>query len=327
MTEKKQHILFEKSIDTKWPKNHRMKKTKLKGSEDFHSEDHSFEGIMKTVKNLGRDTLIVLYSGGKDSGKVLDILDKQKQIYAVLHLNTNTGVRQTREFVESECQRRGVKLFVRSPTPLAFAYVAYSMEFGFVGPRMHSAIMKILKYNTMKKFIQEPQFLKKNPILIGGIRKFESKERMGNYNAPITRENDLWFANPIFYETDQEVYQYFIENNLKRSPAYETLGFSGECMCGAFAEHDEAKRLEQTDPDRLDFFRWIEEGIRRWGTPEAKKYGKWGRGSYGANDAVDQEILAKFFDEDEMNIAKRLESLTCGSECGSGTMKGMNDIG
>lgn len=312
-------------IDTKWPKYHRIRKMKNKGSDDYYSEDQSFDGIMKSAKELGRDTNIVLYSGGKDSGKILDMLDKNDDLECVLHLDTKTGVQVTQDFVKDECTRRGIKLFIRTPTPLAELYVAFCLEFGFPSVRMHRSIMKMLKFNSMIKFIQEPQFKNKKPALIGGIRKFESKERMGNYNAPITRTMDIWFVNPIFYESNGDVYSYFIDNKLSRTPAYETLGFSGECNCGAFAQYDEAKRLEQTDKKILDKMRWIEFGIEHFGSPEAKKHGKWGRGEYGADDAVQQEILERFFTKDELEIVDRLESVVCGTECGPGTMKGMLD--
>ena len=322
----KQTTLSDVKVDTHWPKGHRMRKTKTKGTEDFYPDEKTPEGIMKKAKELGLDTFIIAYSGGKDSGMVLDILTKSGDADAVLHLNTHTGVASTLEFVKDICVNKyDIQLFIRSPTPLAFAYVAFCLEFGFPGPRMHAAIMKILKYNSMKKFIQEHRFDNKKVALVGGIRKFESKERMGHYDAPITRERDLWMVNPLFYETDKAVYEYFLKNGLSRCPAYETLGFSGECNCGSFAEHDEAKRLEQTDKNLLDFLRWIEEGIRRWGTPEAKKYGKWGRGEYGADNALSQKMLDLFFDDDEKEDVKRIEALVCGTECAPGTMRSAVD--
>lgn len=320
----KQTKLAPLMVTSKWPKGHKIRKTKG-GSHDYYSKDESFDGIIQTAKELGRDTFIVGFSGGKDSGMVLDQADKKGELYGVFHIDTKTGVKVTQDFVKDVCQSRGLKLFIRTPTPLAFAYVAFCLEFGFPGPSMHSAVMKLLKYNTMKKFVQEPEFKGRNPAILGGIRKFESKERMGNYDAPITQDGTLWFVNPIFYRSDGEVYSYFLDNKLKRSPSYETMGFSGECNCGAFATHDEAKRLQQTDPDRADFISWIEEGIQRWGTPEAKKHSKWGRGEYGMDNARLQEMINRFFDKDEIKIMKRLEAMSCGSECGAGTMRSAID--
>jgi 3'-phosphoadenosine 5'-phosphosulfate sulfotransferase (PAPS reductase)/FAD synthetase len=190
---------------------------------------------------------------------------------------------------------------------------------------MHSAIMKLIKYNTMKKFIQEPEFRNKHPAIVGGVRKFESVRRFGSYNTPITQETDLWFVNPIFYETQEEVYKYFIENGLKRSPTYETLGFSGECMCGSFASVDEAIMLKRVDPKLFEFIEWITEGIKKFGSSTAKRYSKWGD-SADFDEVKNQELLEVFFNEDELEHLDKMAINTCGSECGASTMKGMTDF-
>ena len=132
----------------------------------------------------------------------------------------------------------------------------------------------------------------------------------------------MWFVNPIFYKSSEDVYRYFIENNLKRSGAYDILGFSGECMCGSFAQKDEALLLKQVDPYRFDMIEWITDGIKRFGSPEAKRHAKWGDTS-DFDDIRNQQILNLFFNEDEMKHIDKMAVNACGSECGAGTMKGM----
>ena len=319
----KQTKLSDIQITTKFPKGHRIRNKKF-FQKDYKVDATDFDGIIEEAEKIGLDSFIVGYSGGKDSGKVLHKLNEMGKLYGVLHLRTNTGVATTEEFVIKQCQDLGVKLFIREPTPLSFAYVAYCLQFGYPGPSMHSAIMKILKYNTMKKFIQEPQFKKLNPAIVGGVRKFESVRRFGNYDSPITQETDLFFVNPLFYEKDDEVYKYFMENGLKRSPSYETLGFSGECMCGSFATKGEAQLLKQVDPKRFEFIQWITEGIKKFGSKEAKKYAKWGE-TQDFDDIKNQQILEQFFDEDELKNIDKMAVNACGSECGPSTMRGMLD--
>ena len=318
-----QSKLSELMITYRSPKGHKIHKKKSY-QKDYEVSSKDFDGIISEAEKLGRDTFIVGYSGGKDSGKVLDKLLKMNKLYGVLHLRTNTGVKITEDFVINQCKELGVKLFIREPTPLSFAYVAYCLQFGFPGPNMHSAIMKILKYKTMQKFVQESEFKGKHPAIIGGVRKFESVRRMGNYDSPITQDTDLWFINPIYYESDEEVYRYFIENGLKRSPSYETLGFSGECMCGSFATKGEAQLLKQVDPERFEFIEWITYGIKRFGSKEAKKYNKWGE-TQDFDSVRNQQILELFFDKDEIKNLNKMLINSCGSECGAGTMKGMLD--
>lgn len=318
-----QSKLSDPLMSTRSPKGHKTQRKKFY-QKDHYINSRDFDGIIKEAENLGRDTFIVGYSGGKDSGKVLDRLLKMNKLHGVLHLKTNTGVKITEDFVIKQCKDLGVKLYIREPTPLSFSYVAYCLQFGFPGPNMHSAIMKILKYNTMKKFVQEPEFKDMNPVIVGGVRKLESVRRMGNYETPITEESGLWFCNPLFYETDEQVYRYFIENGLKRSPSYETLGFSGECMCGSFAVKGEAQLLKQIDPQRFEFMEWITDGIKRFGSNEAKKYSKWGE-TQDFNSIRNQKLLEVFFTEDEIKHIDKMAMNTCGSECGAGTMKGMMD--
>lgn len=316
-----QSKLSEPMLTERWPKHHKLTKKKF-FQKDYPVSNKSFEGIIREAEKLGLDTFVVGYSGGKDSGMVLDKLIEMGKLDSVLHLRTNIGVKITEDFVIQQCKDKGVKLHIREPTPLAFAYVAYCLEFGFPGPSMHSSIMKILKYNTMKKFIQEPQFKNKHPAIIGGVRKSESKRRFGNYNTPITQETELWFVNPIFYESNESVYRDFIESGRKRSPTYESLGFSADCMCSSFATKGEAQLLKQVDPNLFEFIEWITDGIKRFGSKDAKKYAKWGE-TQDFDQVKNQQLLAKFFDEDEIKHIEKMAVNTCGSECGPGTLEGM----
>jgi 3'-phosphoadenosine 5'-phosphosulfate sulfotransferase (PAPS reductase)/FAD synthetase len=309
-----------------WPKNHKITLTKKFFQKDYPVKSTTFEGIINEAGFLGIDTFIAGYSGGKDSGMVVDKLYQANMLDGVFHIRTNTGVQVTEDFVIDQCQSLGVKLDIREPTPLAYAYVAFCLEFGFPGPKLHSSIMKILKYRTMKKYVQEPQFKNKHPAIVAGVRKTESTRRFASaaYNSPITQETGLWFVNPLFYESDENVYRYFIENNLKRSPSYDTLGFSGECMCGCYAGYDEAKLLEQVDPKRFAMMQWITEGIKKFGTNRAKRHAKWGA-TTDLEDSENQEVLERFFSPDEIANIDKMAVMACGDECGPGTMNGMEN--
>ena len=127
-------------------------------------------------------------------------------------------------------------MHIREPTPYAFVYVAICLEVGFPDHGLHDMIIKYLKYYTMLKFVTEPQFKGRKPVLMSGIRKFESTRRKLNYVHPINDDSGkLWFGCPIFYESDKEVYRYYIENQVKCSPVYDTYPNSMECECGCFA--------------------------------------------------------------------------------------------
>ena len=310
------------TVDTKEPKFHRLY-NKVYSRRDYTVTATDFEGIISEAVELGITDFIVGYSGGKDSGVVLHKLHAQGLCSGVLFLDTKVGVKQTKQFVEEQCDELGLPLYIREPSPLSYAYVAYCLQFGFPGPRMHSAIMKILKYNSMKKFAQEPRWKDKVMAIVGGVRKSESQRRFGSYNTPITKETPLWFVNPIFHESQMSVYDYFITNGIRKAPTYETLGFSGECMCGSFASKEEALIIKKIDPELFDMIEWITEGIKKFGTATAKKYAKWGD-TMDFDDARNQELLEHFFTLEERANLESMEINTCGTECGPGTLKGMN---
>ena len=113
----------------------------------------------------------------------------------------------------------------------------------------------------------------------------------------------------------------YLDNKVKRSPVYDVYPSSMECECGCFAGgQSEMDAIRKLDPNRADMFEWIEDGIKRFGKPTAKKHSTWG----GVNwtDEERNQVLTKYFGDDSEHIEK-ITALTCGSECGPGTMKGM----
>ena len=307
-----------------YPKNHKLRIPKKQWLNFYEPKEESFDSIIERARELGREKFIVATSGGKDSGVVLDQAIKKDIVDGVFFINTNTGVRMTQEFIEDRCKEIGLKLYIREPAPHPFVFVAYCLYAGFPGPSLHNAIMKYLKYYPMLKFVTEPEFRGKNLALLGGIRKYESDRRKLNYAYPICDDsNKIWFVNPIFYEKTEDIYKYYIENDVKISPVYKEYPSSLECGCGSFAGgKSEMDAIRKLDPLRAEMFEWLEEGIKKFGSPIAKKHTDWG-GSKWSNEERD-EVLEKFFENDEHT--KKIATMICGAECGAGTMRGMTDF-
>jgi len=320
----KQTKLSEPTITEKFPENHKLRMPKKQWLEYHQPKSQTFESIMSKIQELGRDTLVVAYSGGKDSGVVLHkLLDKHK-LDSAFYIRTNTGVQITEDFIKDTCQSLGVKLHIREPTPHAFVYVAICLEVGFPDYGLHDMIMSFLKYKTMMKFITEPQFKGKKPILMSGIRQNESTRRKFNYNEPINVDSGkLWFGCPIFYESEEEVYRYYLDNGLKKSPSYDEYPSSFECECGCFAGKGEMEAVRKLDPTRAEFFKWIEEGIKKFGKPTAQRHTTWGGGSWTTKER--NEILTKYLGDNTEHIIN-MGKLVCGSECGAGTMRGVENV-
>lgn len=318
-----QERLFDQ-LDYKAAKNHRLRIPKNQWL-DFHEpREETFDSIIEKAKELGRETFVVATSGGKDSGVVLDMAIKRELISGVFFIKTNTGVQATEDFVKDRCQELGVKLYIREPAPHPFVYVAFVMYAGFPDVKLHNSIMKYLKYYPMLKFVTEPQFRDKNLALLGGIRKFESERRKLNYPHPISNDtNRIWFVNPIFYERTEDVYEYYIKNNVKISPVYKEYPSSLECGCGSFAGgKSEMEAIRKLDPKRAEFFSWLEQGIMKFGSPIAKRHTTWGGSKWSDSDR--NQVLSKFFEGDDHT--DKVASLLCGEDCGAGTLRGTTDF-
>lgn len=281
------------------------------------------EDIMNDLEKIhGRSKFYALTSGGKDSISVCHWLAERGQLEAAVHIQTNIGIKQTTDFVKDLCKEQNWKLHVIEPSP-KFTYASHVLQYGFPGPGFHRLIMGKLKYKTMRDFALTID--RKNHCLISGVRKFESVRRMGNYLEPIQSDGSLWFACPFFYKKSEELYRYIHENGLKITPVHDVLGMSGECMCGSFASSGEKQIIRELDPKLAEYIEWLEDGIQKFGTKEAKHYAKWGSMAKMSELEEQQQITEFFKDNPDLKIVDDIESLVCGTECGAGTMRGMLD--
>lgn len=303
----------------------RNKKIIKSGTIKFHAPtDETPEAIINDLETIHKRTKFYsLFSGGKDSMSTTHWLDSIGKLEAVVHIKTNIGLQMTTDFVEEICEKHGWKLYIIEPNP-KFTYASHVLQYGFPLAGFHRLIMGKLKYKTMRDFALSID--RKNHCLISGVRKFESTRRMGNYPYPIQEDSVLWFGCPMFYKSSEETYRYVHENGLTISPAYSKgLGTSGECMCGSFATGGEKQMIRRLDPKLADYIDWLEDGIQKFGTKEAKRYPKWGDQSKMSDLENQQQIDSFFKDNPDLQQVNDIESMVCGAECGAGSMRGMLD--
>lgn len=253
-----------------------------------------------------------------------DKLDKMGKLKAVVHIKANIELSMTTDFVKEICKKMKWKLYIIEPST-KFTYAAHILQYGFPGAGFHRLIMGKLKYKTMRDFALTID--RKNHCLISGVRKFESKRRIGNYPEPIQSEGNLWFGCQIFYETTESIYRYVHENGLRISPAYKLglgLGTSGECMCGSFVTKREKLKIKELDSKLADYIEWLEVGIQQFGTTQAKRYPKWG-GQTKMSELQQQQMDNFFADNPDLKIVNEIEGMICGAECGAGSMRGELD--
>lgn len=214
--------------------------------------------------NLEDAEMIGLFSGGKDSLVVCHKLWKEGKLKEVLYCRTGVGLNE--EYVKSMCKRFGWKLNIVEPAPHE-TYEKFVERFSFPHQGIHSTIMGFLKWHPMRKWQREQKKLGRKIIFISGRRKKESKRRMKmKSNKEMLTMDGMTFWSYIFNMRTVEVWDYLKENNLQRSPTYETMHLSGDCMCAAFSTRGESDWLSVFHPEMAARFKALED----------KYGGKWG---------------------------------------------------
>ena len=290
----------------------------------YEPTERTPEGIMADLEDVyHRSKFYALTSGGKDSVSLTHWLASQEKLEACVFVDTGVGLKQTKAFVKDLCQSQGWKLHIIKPNP-PHIYATHVLGSGCPGPTVHHVIMGKIKFQPMRNFALSID--RYNHCLISGVRKFESKERFGNYPHPIQTDGSLWFGCPFFYKQDKEIYEYIHHNGLKISPVHDILGVSGDCMCGSYPTHGQKLRIRELDPELADYLQWLEDGIQKYGTAKAKKYPKWGDSARMSQLEQQKQLVDYMEDHPEEKENLDFETLICGNECGPGTLKGEMDF-
>tara|TARA_R110002020_G_C16118145_1_gene760115 strand:- start:45 stop:974 length:930 start_codon:yes stop_codon:yes gene_type:complete len=279
--------------------------------------------IMKEAIDSGLSDFYVAYSGGKDSGVVLDIVAKNFPDYfkGVVFVNTGIGTQATIDYITDYCKKRNYRLFILKPQDVKrkiktkrgdvgeeFSYEKLVLNYGFPQQPFHTVTMRHLKYFPLRKFIYDRLKLGEKPCIVGGIRKNESARRKLKWNKYFYNDGKMWFVSPIFFKEDSWVYDYFLKNDIKRSPVYETLHISGDCLCGCFAKKEELKLLQIFHPEVFDEIKRLEKLVKEKGTEEAQAQTTWGIHNQTTENIESQSQLESFvcnecfFDRDGKEI-------------------------
>lgn len=240
------------------------------------------------------ETIYPLYSGGQDSGCTVDFCYKNypEMIGKVVFTCTGIGSPITRKFAIDYANEKGWDLEL---TWARKSYYDIVIGDGFPSAGSHKMIMGYLKFQSWYYYYR--QFMKnKKACWISGVRKKESwaRNKIRFYTKkPIDVNATMTFCKPFLYKNGTQLQEYFITNGLKKSPAYDSFGKSGECWCGCFYNEWELKMLEKYDPFVFNTIKWLEEQVQSKGTKTAKKFPNWGR-SVGAEMSELQSVLGDF---------------------------------
>jgi 3'-phosphoadenosine 5'-phosphosulfate sulfotransferase (PAPS reductase)/FAD synthetase len=209
------------------------------------------EIIERAIGEHGPSKLFVLFSGGKDSTVMLDVMAKECREYitGVVHVRTGISVPQTLEFCAERTKALGLE-FIDLHTKAN--YWEMIREYGFPGPGIHNIYYNELKGDVIDAFVQSEKS-KSNRFdriaLVTGVRIDESKLR-AQTSRDVERDGAQVWAAPIIDWTTPECMRYREEHHVPMSEAALLLCMSGDCLCGAKADGpEEIKPIEACYPE------------------------------------------------------------------------------
>jgi hypothetical protein len=157
---------------------------------------------------------------------------------------------------------------VRAKEDCGQDYRQLILKHGFPGPRQHKFMYRLLKERAIERVVRErKRFRSREKVLLAtGIRHDESVNRAGYGGQEVTvvKGAQLW-ANPFYWVGGSDFHHYRVEHDLPRGPASITLGMSGECLCGAYAEPGELTAIRLIEPETAERIEQLQREARAHG--------------------------------------------------------------
>jgi 3'-phosphoadenosine 5'-phosphosulfate sulfotransferase (PAPS reductase)/FAD synthetase len=221
----------------------------------------------------GFERLFVGISGGNDSVATAYLASQHKAFAGCFHIVTGIGIRETAKYVERLCDRNGWPLRILKPPK---SYRDLVLRWGFPGPAMHGVFYRWLKDRCIEELVRSNKTHRLEHIgIVTGARKLESKRRFGNTQRFQKKGSQLWMS-PLFEWNKFDVGDYLLLHEAEKNPVVEKLGFSGECLCGAYAQPGELEVVKEHYPEEGREIEELQEDVAIagkhciWGTRPTK---------------------------------------------------------
>jgi 3'-phosphoadenosine 5'-phosphosulfate sulfotransferase (PAPS reductase)/FAD synthetase len=199
-----------------------------------------------------------LFSGGKDSTACTQYLEERGELAGVVSFDTGIAAPDWLPHIEKTVNERHWNLEIYK-TPAS--YDALVLKYGFPGPGLHGLFMNYLKGRCVRLFKKAH----KGEMLASGVRMMESERRFGGAKEWSLFEGVKVWAPIVNWKTP-DVWAYVTRKGFERSPAYQTLCISGDCLCGAFATKMERATIRAFYPEVSERLSRLEaQTEREWG--------------------------------------------------------------
>lgn len=213
--------------------------------------------------------VFAMFSGGYDSLVTAHVTAQHPAFSGCVHINTGTGIPETREYVYETCRQQGWPLKEYQSEPKD-SYESWVLTGGFPGPAMHPVMFNRLKDRGIAMLVREHKRRRRDKImLVAGARRSESVRRMGQSQETRVDPSSsarVW-TNPIYHWSKDDVLDYKALHSLPNNPVVDLLHRSGECNCGCFAQDDEREMFRMFYPEFHAWLSKLEQQVHEAGFP------------------------------------------------------------
>lgn len=244
----------------------------------------------RVKKDFEPYAVIVGLTTGFDSNVALKLATMFFNVDAAFTCDTTIAAKETLqncEYIAKEVY--GLKWICKAPPYNGIeenhnTYFEIVKQHGFPGKTKtaHNWMYRWLKDHTVSKIISSIRKNKRNRpiIIISGARKYESVRRMGTSQDITIQGNNIW-VNICNEWTNSEVNAFAEDNKLSeyRSPISKTIGLSGECFCGCYAEKGELNEIKIASPSTYEkithITKWLQDNTNFYWEWEESPPKKW----------------------------------------------------
>lgn len=270
--------------------------------------------VERAIEQVKPSVVYGLMSGGNDSVPATYIASLSSKFGGVVHVDTETGIKETNDFCRTVCADRGWVLHELKPSEFVdgkgvrapISYRDLVLANGFPGPAQHGIMYQRLKERQLACFERQMGFKAKDGervLYVSGKRADESarrKQTTRKDNIVTVDGRRVWVSAITNFSR--------LECKLTRqlagipiNPVTEKIGMSGECLCGAFASPGELEYIGKFFPEKEAEIRALEAEVKAagfpwgWGEPPPKWWNDLKRGQtflgFDDNPSIESQHL------------------------------------
>lgn len=226
-----------------------------------HTLQQAFDILDRARATYKPIAVVGMYSSGDDSGATMIALEAWARArnvpFQVAHINTGIGIEASRVHARAVAAARGWTFSEWRTDPAHYIRMVTGRERhrsipgGFPGGALHSLYYRELKDRRvadLMRHIKRGAARRDRVMLISGIRKQESRRRMGYANEINKQRAQVW-TNPLLHASRDDCLDLMELGNLPRNPASRTIHMSGECLCGSMNSPGELAEIRFWFPE------------------------------------------------------------------------------